>query len=110
MKLTHSMRAASILLLVPIATGAFAQGGKPSAAAAAVKTGTGMGTITAVDAKGGTVTIKHGPIPTIGWPAMTMTFRASPPALLKGLRSGQRVAFTARAKGMAAEITAFSPH
>ncbi len=110
MKLTHSMRAASILLLVPIATAAIAQGGKPSAAAAAVKTGNGMGTITAVDAKGGTVTIKHGPIPSIGWPAMTMTFKAAPPALLKGLRSGQRVAFTARAKGMAAEVTAIRPH
>lgn len=110
MKLTHSMRLASILLLVPIATGAVAQGGKPSAAAAAVKTGNGMGTITAIDTKGRTVTIKHGPIPSIGWPAMTMTFRASPPALLKGLRSGQRVAFTARATGMAAEVTAISPH
>ncbi|RSU50986.1 copper-binding protein [Sphingomonas sp. S-NIH.Pt15_0812] len=108
MKLTHSMGAASILLLVPIATGAFAQAGKPSAAA--VKTGNGMGAITAIDAKGGTVTIKHGPIPSIGWPAMTMTFKAAPPALLKGLRSGQRVAFTARAKGMAAEVTAISPH
>ena len=110
MKLTHSMRVASTLLLVPIATAAIAQGGKPSAGVAAMKTGNGMGTITAVDAKGGTVTIKHGPIPTIGWPAMTMTFRAFPPALLKGLRSGQRVAFTARVKGMAAEVTAISPH
>ncbi|NWM55111.1 copper-binding protein, partial [Escherichia coli] len=45
-----------------------------------------------------------------GWPAMTMTFRASPPTLLKGLRSGQRVAFTAKAKGMTAEVTAISPH
>ncbi|MGN5376201.1 copper-binding protein (plasmid) [Sphingomonas panni] len=65
-----------MLLVTPIAASALAQGSRP--AASAVKSGSGSGTITAVDAKGGTVTIKHGPIPTIGWPAMTMTFRASP--------------------------------
>ena len=108
MTLYLPLRAALILLVAPVPTTAFAQAAKP--AAAAVKTGRGMGTITALDAKGGTVTIKHGPIPSIGWPAMTMTFKAAPPALLKGLRSGQRVAFTARAKGMAAEVTAISPH
>ena len=105
MKATFSMRAAFMLLVTPIAASALAQGSRP--AASAVKSGSGSGTITAVDAKGGTVTIKH---PTIGWPAMTMTFRASPPTLLKGLRSGQRVAFTAKAKGMTAEVTAISPH
>jgi len=108
MKASPSLRAALILLVTPIAAGALAQGSRP--AASAVKSGSGSGTITAVDAKGGTVTIKHGPIPTIGWPAMTMTFRASPPALLKGLRWGQRVAFIAKAKGMTAEVTAISPH
>lgn len=108
MKATFTMRAAFMLLVTPIAASALAQGSRP--AASAVKSGSGSGTITAVDAKGGTVTIKHGPIPTIGWPAMTMTFRASPPTLLKGLRSGQRVAFTAKAKGMTAEVTAISPH
>ncbi|NJR80792.1 copper-binding protein [Sphingomonas corticis] len=107
MKATPSMRAALILLVTPIATGALAQSSKPTASA--VKTGTGSGTITAVDAKGETVTIKHGPIPAIGWPTMTMTFRASPPTLLRGLRSGQRVAFTAKAKGMTAKITAIGP-
>ena len=108
MTLYLPLRAALILLLAPVSTTVFAQAAKP--AAAAVKTGRGMGTITALDTKGGTVTIKHGPIPSIGWPAMTMTFRASPPTLLKPLRPGQHVAFTAKAKGMTAEVTAISPH
>ncbi len=95
------------LLLAPLAGMASAQSGRPAAPAG--RTGAGTGTITGVDAKAGTVSIKHGAIAAIGWPAMTMTFKASPPSLLKGLRAGQRVAFTAKARGMAAEVTAIRP-
>ncbi len=38
------------------------------------------------------VTLSHGPVPAIGWPAMTMTFRADP-MLLKGLKVGDQVSF-----------------
>ncbi|WP_066782002.1 copper-binding protein [Sphingomonas sp. CCH5-D11] len=98
--------AGTALLLAPGSTTAWAQSAKPAAAA---KVGTGAGTITALDTRAGTVTIKHGAIPAIGWPAMTMTFRASPPTLLKNLRTGQRVGFTAKAQGMNAEVTAIRP-
>ncbi|OYW24421.1 MAG: hypothetical protein B7Z44_20500 [Caulobacter sp. 12-67-6] len=39
------------------------------------------------------VTISHQPVPAIGWPAMTMTFRVEQPALLKGIKKGDRVRF-----------------
>ncbi|WP_137898041.1 copper-binding protein [Sphingomonas sp. 2SG] len=103
MKVTSMLRAGLILLVTPLATNALAAPASP--AASAVKVGKGVGTITALDPRGGTVTIKHGPIPAIGWPAMTMTFRASPPTLLKDLQKGQRVGFTAKARGMTAEVT-----
>jgi len=74
------------------------------------KTGTGTGVITAIGSKTGTLTIKHGPIPAIGWPAMTMTFKATPSALLRGLRVGQTVTFNAKARGMNAEVIAVHPH
>lgn len=38
------------------------------------------------------VTLSHGPVPAIGWPAMTMTFRADP-RLLKGVKAGDQVRF-----------------
>jgi len=38
------------------------------------------------------VTLSHGPVPAIGWPAMTMTFRADS-MLLKGLKVGDQVRF-----------------
>jgi Cu(I)/Ag(I) efflux system membrane fusion protein len=42
---------------------------------------------------GETITFSHEPVPAIGWPAMTMTFKLEPPALAKGLKVGDRAAF-----------------
>ena len=52
------------------------------------------GNITAID--GDRVTISHGPVEGLGWPAMTMTFRAPSPQMIAGLRVGDRVAFQFR--------------
>jgi Cu(I)/Ag(I) efflux system membrane fusion protein len=42
---------------------------------------------------GDQVTFSHEPVPAIGWPAMTMTFKLGAPGLAKGLKVGDRVAF-----------------
>jgi len=65
----------------------------PAAQAIAEAGPKGAGRIESVDAKAGTVTIHHGPIAALGWPAMTMTFKATPEAL-KAARPGQTVSFT----------------
>jgi Cu(I)/Ag(I) efflux system protein CusF len=82
---------------------------KGMSAAPAAKHGQGTGVIRAIDARAGTLTIQHGPIPGVGWPAMTMTFKATPAALLKGLRVGQTVGFDTTVHGMAADVTAVRP-
>jgi Cu(I)/Ag(I) efflux system membrane fusion protein len=43
--------------------------------------------------KGDQITFSHEPVPAIGWPAMTMTFKLEPPTLAKGLKVGDRAAF-----------------
>lgn len=53
----------------------------------------GDGSIEAIDWAHATVTIAHGPIASLKWPAMTMDFRAREPALLRSLKPGQKVAF-----------------
>lgn len=61
--------------------------------AAASGTAEATGQIKSVDAKAGTVTIHHTPVASLGWPAMTMTFKAAP-EVLKGAKAGQTVKFT----------------
>jgi Cu(I)/Ag(I) efflux system protein CusF len=62
-----------------------------------------VGQIKAIDMKNGKVTIHHGPIQSLGWPAMTMTFQATP-ELLKTVKAGQNVKFTLKSPGN--EVTA----
>lgn len=54
---------------------------------------TSTGTVTQVDAAAGTVTINHGSIEAISWPAMTMQFTAENPAILQGIAVGDSVSF-----------------
>ena len=58
-----------------------------------VKTHKGTGTVKKVDSAGGKVTIAHGPIPTIKWPAMNMTFAVKDKALLGKLSQDKKVEF-----------------
>lgn len=48
---------------------------------------------------GAQVTISHGPVEGIGWPAMTMTFRAGSPEMVRGVSAGDRVSFAFRQDG-----------
>jgi Cu(I)/Ag(I) efflux system protein CusF len=74
--------------------------------AGAAKTGHATGVVTAVDTKANTVTIKHGPIAAVGWPAMTMTFKANPPTLASTVKAGDKVAFDVKVQGSSNEVTA----
>jgi len=67
------------------------------------------GVIKAIDLKAGALTIQHGPIPAVGWPAMTMAFKAKPTQLLTGLKVGEAVSFDTTVRGMAADVTAVRP-
>ncbi len=64
---------------------------KPAPVAAAATLHRGLGRVEAVSAK--SVTLSHGPIPTVPWPAMTMTFGLASPGLAQGVKVGDRVNF-----------------
>ena len=53
------------------------------------------GTVEKVDAGAGKVTLDHGPIPNLDMDAMTMVFRVQDPALLQGVKAGDKVQFQA---------------
>lgn len=54
----------------------------------------GSGIINAIDPARHKLTISHGPIPAIGFPAMTMDFAVAPAVNLAALKPGMRVDFT----------------
>jgi Cu(I)/Ag(I) efflux system protein CusF len=83
-----------------VAQGTSGMGGMSMSPAPAAKQGKGTGVIKAIDAKAGTLTIQHGPIPAVAWPAMTMTFKAKPATLLTGLKVGQTIGFDTTVRGM----------
>ena len=78
----------------------------PSANATAPAVYSANGNVTAV--AGDRITISHGPVEQLGWPAMTMTFRAGEPAMLQSLRVGDRVAFRFRQNGTDYPLTAIN--
>jgi Cu(I)/Ag(I) efflux system protein CusF len=53
------------------------------------------GQVTKIDASAGKLTLSHGPIPNLDMGEMTMVFKASDPAMLKAVKAGDKVRFTA---------------
>ena len=62
-------------------------------AGAAPATHRGEGTVEAVAPAESSVTLAHGPIASLKWPAMTMDFKVKDAALLRALKPGQRIVF-----------------
>jgi Cu(I)/Ag(I) efflux system periplasmic protein CusF len=57
------------------------------------------GEIRKVDADAQKVTIKHGPLPNLDMPAMTMVFRVKDPAMLDRMKAGAKIRFRAEKVG-----------
>ena len=68
------------------------------------QTATASGTVKKVDKDKEIVTIAHGPVEALGWPSMTMGFKAQP-GQLEGVREGDLVDFDFASKGMESTIT-----
>jgi len=65
------------------------------AVAAQAQQASASGEVRRVDAAAGKITIKHGAISDLDLPAMTLVYHADP-ALLKDIKPGDKINFTAR--------------
>ena len=65
----------------------------PATAASAAKTvgHQASGTVDGVDLKDGTISLNHGPVASLKWPAMTMEFKTANAAVLQDLKPGAKV-------------------
>ena len=79
-----SIAAAGVIATVGLSFAALAQGAPMVS-----------GTVQKIDTAQGKVTIDHGPIPNLNMDAMSMVFRAQDPAMLKTVKQGDKVQFSA---------------
>jgi len=82
------------------------QGREAGGAAQAGDVYSASGEVTAI--AGDQVSIAHGPVEGIGWPAMTMSFRAGSAEMIQGVSVGDRVSFAFRQDGGAYVLTSLS--
>ncbi|HEY0858996.1 MAG TPA: efflux RND transporter periplasmic adaptor subunit [Albitalea sp.] len=79
------------------AIGGFGTAAAPAASAPAAGSAPvghkATGTVDGIDAKAGTLSLNHGPVASLNWPAMTMEFKVANDSLLKGLKPGAAVSF-----------------
>jgi len=86
----------ALLVAASIALPAFAQPKAPALAA---------GEVRKIDKAKKTITLKHGPIPSIDMPPMTMVFDIRDPALLDKVKAGDKVRFQAAMIGGRTVVT-----
>lgn len=110
------MIASSLLAVVSLAACKQAEAPKPGESSAAsgpmanmpmagqMMHGMAAGTVTAIDPAKGTITLDHGAMSNLGWPAMTMGFSAEP-ELLSGIKVGDKVDFEIDWDGKAGTVT-----
>ena len=93
------------------AAGAFAQGmsmpmtAKPTASASKSSMPLVDAEVTKVDMEKGLVVLKHGDIPNLGMPGMTMGFDVVDKKMLNGVKAGQKVRFQAEMVAGKATVT-----
>jgi Cu(I)/Ag(I) efflux system protein CusF len=110
MKLFLTAALALAVAAPALAQDAAAMSGMNGMSQSSMATADGAGIVRAVDPQAGTVTIQHGPIAGLKWPAMTMAFKASSPSLLHGVTVGQTVKFKLMQMGGAIQLTAIQPN
>ena len=63
------------------------------------------GTVKKIDKSAGKLTIAHGPLESLGMPAMTLVFRAAEPGLLDQVKVGDKIRFAVERVGGALTVT-----
>jgi len=64
------------------------------------------GEVRKVDAEAGKITLRHGDIPNLEMPSMTMVFRVASPDFLSRVKAGDQVLFSAEKRNGALTVTA----
>ena len=105
--LVASLCAAAIFALPALAEDSHHK--KPGAAIVAQAAAMSEGEVRKVDKAVKKITLKHGPIPNLDMPGMTMVFQVSDPAILELVKAGDKVKFAADKVGDNYVVTKIEP-
>jgi Cu/Ag efflux protein CusF len=107
MRIAILIAAASLLPLAACGEQASEERSRVAETGQAERTFAGTGEVTALASD--SVTIDHGPIAEIGWPAMTMAFKAPPELDMTNVEAGGSVRFAFRKMPGGYELTDIDP-
>ena len=98
------MKRVAIVFAVVLLTGCSQQSDTEGASPAVVpeatqSTARASGTVEAIDVAAGKISIAHGPVESLDWPAMTMAFKATPEQIAS-VQVGESVRFEFASTGM----------
>ena len=82
---------------------------RPASAPAAAPDSMASGEVRRVDSSAGKLTLRHGEIPNLDMPPMTMVFQVRDRAMLNAVTPGAKVRFRAEQVGGAYVVTAIEP-
>jgi Cu(I)/Ag(I) efflux system protein CusF len=89
----------SLAIMVSIPVAAMDAMDMPNKKKNVAKVISGTGVVVKVNKEAGTLILKHEPIQTLQWPAMTMSFEVKNKAQLHPLKKGDKVEFTLERAG-----------
>jgi Cu/Ag efflux protein CusF len=102
-----SIAALALLLAAPIP--AFADSRHEPTMLAQAAAPLAEGEVRRIDKEANKLTIRHGPLANLDMPPMTMVFQVKDPALLQGLKPGDKIRFQADKVGGAYTVTHIEP-
>ena len=106
---TRYLISALVLAFAPLVAAEANVAGPLVVAQAAQPSATVDGEVRKIDKDAGKITLKHGPIPNLDMPGMTMVFRVKDPAMLDAVKTGDKVRFTADKVAGALTVTQIAP-
>ena len=95
--------------LPPLALAQSEHAGHHPGATAGAATALSDGEIRKVDKEAKKITLRHGPIPSLDMPAMSMVFQVKDPAMLDQVKAGDKIRFQAEKIGGQYTVTHIEP-
>jgi Cu(I)/Ag(I) efflux system protein CusF len=100
---------AAIVLSLSFPFSALAVEHEPTASAKTANAQFADGEVRKVDKDAKKLTIRHGRIPNLDMPPMTMVFQVKDPAMLDQVKTGDKIRFSAERVGGALTVTVLEP-